>query len=160
MVRDSVEFLRGAGLDVLFDAEHFFDGYRRNPEFSLRVLEGDLSMKASALVATLVVAGVTFVGTWLVVRGARRGAAVTVFFATWAVTILATALGAYAGFVIRSHDRIFDAGIASQHGLVADFGALYGFSWGWVAALLASLAWLLFSRSEPRPLAPGSPGPG
>ena len=39
MVRDSVEFLRGAGLDVLFDAEHFFDGFRRNPEFSLRVLE-------------------------------------------------------------------------------------------------------------------------
>ena len=31
MVADSVEFLRGAGLDVLFDAEHFFDGYLRNP---------------------------------------------------------------------------------------------------------------------------------
>ena len=40
MVRDSVEFLRGAGMDVLFDAEHFFDGYARNPEFALRVLEG------------------------------------------------------------------------------------------------------------------------
>ena len=38
--RDSVEFLRGAGLDVLFDAEHFFDGYAHNPEFALRVLEG------------------------------------------------------------------------------------------------------------------------
>ena len=25
---------------MFFDAEHFFDGYRRNPEFSLRVLEG------------------------------------------------------------------------------------------------------------------------
>ena len=34
MVRDSVEFLRGAGMDVLFDAEHFFDGYARNPEFA------------------------------------------------------------------------------------------------------------------------------
>ena len=27
------------GCDVLFDAEHFFDGYKRNPEFALRVLE-------------------------------------------------------------------------------------------------------------------------
>ena len=40
MVADSVEFLRGArACDVLFDAEHFFDGYKRNPEFALRVLE-------------------------------------------------------------------------------------------------------------------------
>ena len=39
MVADSVEFLRAAGMDVLFDAEHFFDGYKRNPEFALRVLE-------------------------------------------------------------------------------------------------------------------------
>jgi 2-isopropylmalate synthase len=50
MVADSVEFLRGAGLDVLFDAEHFFDGYRRNPEFALRVLEGAAEQGASRLV--------------------------------------------------------------------------------------------------------------
>ncbi len=40
MVKDSVEFLKAEGLRVFFDAEHFFDGYRRNPEFTLRVLEG------------------------------------------------------------------------------------------------------------------------
>ncbi len=40
MVKDSVEYLKSAGLRVFFDAEHFFDGYRRNPEFTLRVLEG------------------------------------------------------------------------------------------------------------------------
>ncbi len=50
MVADSVEFLRGNGLGVLFDAEHFFDGYRRNPEFSLRVLEGATERGASHLV--------------------------------------------------------------------------------------------------------------
>ena len=50
MVADSVEFLRGAGLDVLFDAEHFFDGYLRNPEFSLRVLEGAAEQGARRLV--------------------------------------------------------------------------------------------------------------
>jgi 2-isopropylmalate synthase len=50
MVADSVEFLRAAGLQVLFDAEHFFDGYRRNPEFSLRVLEAAAQYGASTLV--------------------------------------------------------------------------------------------------------------
>ncbi len=50
MVRDSVEFLRGAGMDVLFDAEHFFDGYARNPEFALRVLEGAVEAGAFRLV--------------------------------------------------------------------------------------------------------------
>jgi 2-isopropylmalate synthase len=50
MVRDSVEFLRRAGLEVLFDAEHFFDGYTRNPEFALRVLEGAAVAGAGHLV--------------------------------------------------------------------------------------------------------------
>ncbi len=50
MVGDSVEFLRAAGMQVLFDAEHFFDGYRRNAEFSLRVLEAAATNGASHLV--------------------------------------------------------------------------------------------------------------
>ncbi|MCU0310639.1 MAG: citramalate synthase [Acidimicrobiales bacterium] len=39
MVGESVAFLAGEGLRVFFDAEHFFDGYKANPEFALRVLE-------------------------------------------------------------------------------------------------------------------------
>ncbi|MGI8756815.1 MAG: citramalate synthase [Acidimicrobiales bacterium] len=39
MVADSVQFLRAEGVRVLFDAEHFFDGWKDDPEFSLRVLE-------------------------------------------------------------------------------------------------------------------------
>jgi 2-isopropylmalate synthase len=50
MVGDSVGFLRKAGMQVLFDAEHFFDGYRRNAEFSLRVLEAAATQGASHLV--------------------------------------------------------------------------------------------------------------
>ncbi|MFN8035565.1 MAG: citramalate synthase [Acidimicrobiia bacterium] len=50
MVADSVEHLRGAGLQVLFDAEHFFDGFKANPEFALRVLEGAALRGASHLV--------------------------------------------------------------------------------------------------------------
>ncbi len=50
MVAESVEFLRHAGLRVFFDAEHFFDGYKRNPEFSLRVLEAAATAGAEVLV--------------------------------------------------------------------------------------------------------------
>jgi 2-isopropylmalate synthase len=50
MVADSVEYLVGHGLAVMFDAEHFFDGYKRNPEFSLRVLEAAALKGASTLV--------------------------------------------------------------------------------------------------------------
>ncbi len=50
MVADSVEFLVGQRRQVLFDAEHFFDGYRRNPEFSLRVLEAAVTAGATHVV--------------------------------------------------------------------------------------------------------------
>ena len=50
MVAESVEFLHGAGREVFFDAEHFFDGYLRNPEFSLRVLEAAAQKGATRLV--------------------------------------------------------------------------------------------------------------
>ena len=38
MVRDSIAFLRGQGRRVFFDAEHFFDGYRSDAIFAMRVL--------------------------------------------------------------------------------------------------------------------------
>ena len=50
MVADSVAFLKGEDKKVFFDAEHFFDGYRRNPEFSLAVLEAAAVAGADALV--------------------------------------------------------------------------------------------------------------
>ena len=50
MVADSVEHLRRAGLRVLLDAEHFFDGFKRNAEFSLRVLEAAAQAGAETLV--------------------------------------------------------------------------------------------------------------
>jgi 2-isopropylmalate synthase len=39
MVGESVEFLKGAGRRVFFDAEHFFDGYKANPGYALSVVE-------------------------------------------------------------------------------------------------------------------------
>ena len=50
MVADSIAFLKGEGREVFFDAEHFFDGYRRNPEYSLSVLEAAAVAGAHCLV--------------------------------------------------------------------------------------------------------------
>ncbi len=38
MVGESIEYLRSHGRRVFFDAEHFFDGFRSNPDFALSVL--------------------------------------------------------------------------------------------------------------------------
>lgn len=50
MIADSVGFLAGAGRRVMVDMEHFFDGFKRNPEFSLRALEAAVVKGASHVV--------------------------------------------------------------------------------------------------------------
>jgi 2-isopropylmalate synthase len=39
MIEDSVRFLTKSGREVIYDAEHFFDGYADNPEYALQTLE-------------------------------------------------------------------------------------------------------------------------
>ncbi|MDO7906000.1 citramalate synthase [Paenibacillus sp. JX-17] len=39
MIYDSVAFLKQSGLEVIFDAEHFFDGYKHNPEYAVSVMQ-------------------------------------------------------------------------------------------------------------------------
>jgi 2-isopropylmalate synthase len=39
MIADSVAYCRAQGREVFYDAEHFFDGYRANPEYALRTLK-------------------------------------------------------------------------------------------------------------------------
>jgi 2-isopropylmalate synthase len=39
MIHDSISFLKKNGKTVIFDAEHYFDGYMSNPEYSMRCLE-------------------------------------------------------------------------------------------------------------------------
>ncbi len=50
MVADSVEFLRANDLRVFLDAEHFFDGYKANAEFSKRILQAAEEAGAETLV--------------------------------------------------------------------------------------------------------------
>ncbi len=39
LISETVRFLKDHGKEVIFDAEHFFDGYTCNPAFALRALE-------------------------------------------------------------------------------------------------------------------------
>ena len=38
MIADSISFLKSQGREVVFDAEHFFDGFQANPEYALKAL--------------------------------------------------------------------------------------------------------------------------
>jgi 2-isopropylmalate synthase len=50
MVSDSVAYLRSFGLEVFLDAEHFFDGYRFDREYSYRILDAAERAGAASLV--------------------------------------------------------------------------------------------------------------
>jgi 2-isopropylmalate synthase len=50
MISDSIRCLKAKGLNVFFDAEHFFDGFRANPDYALRCLEVAAEAGASCLV--------------------------------------------------------------------------------------------------------------
>lgn len=39
MVKDTVAYFKKRGKEVIFDAEHFFDGYKANPEYAFEVLK-------------------------------------------------------------------------------------------------------------------------
>ena len=39
MIEESIAFLISRGREVIYDAEHFYDGFKTNPEFALKTLE-------------------------------------------------------------------------------------------------------------------------
>jgi 2-isopropylmalate synthase len=51
MVRDTVAYLRAHDRRVFIDCEHFFDGYKHNPDYGVRVLEA--AMEAGADVGVM-----------------------------------------------------------------------------------------------------------
>lgn len=50
MIRDSVRYLKSQGKEVVYDAEHFFDGYRANPEYALATLKAAIIGGATSIV--------------------------------------------------------------------------------------------------------------
>ncbi|MEM2469676.1 MAG: citramalate synthase, partial [Nitrososphaerota archaeon] len=72
IVYNSVNYLREHGLKVIFDAEHFFDGYLDNPEYALKVLKAAEEAKAETIVLADTNGGNTFTTIMKVVQNVRR----------------------------------------------------------------------------------------
>ncbi|HAN43823.1 MAG TPA: citramalate synthase [Ruminococcaceae bacterium] len=49
LVFDTVSYLKSNGKEVVFDAEHFFDGYKANPEYAMKVLQSASDAGADVL---------------------------------------------------------------------------------------------------------------
>lgn len=49
LVYDTLHFFKSKGKEVIFDAEHFFDGYKANPNYAMKVLEVAVKAKADVL---------------------------------------------------------------------------------------------------------------
>jgi len=50
MITDSISYLSAKGLRVFFDAEHFFDGYKGNPEYALQAVAAAAKAGAECVV--------------------------------------------------------------------------------------------------------------
>ncbi len=50
MIRDTVSFLSAQGITVFYDAEHFFDAYKANREYTLKTIDAAVCAGAKAVV--------------------------------------------------------------------------------------------------------------
>lgn len=50
MIRDTIEFFKKNGKEVIFDAEHFIDGYKANSDYAMKTIEAALEGGADCIV--------------------------------------------------------------------------------------------------------------
>lgn len=50
MIRDTIEYLRSQGRRIIYDAEHWFDGYKHNRDYALQTLKAAIASGAEWLV--------------------------------------------------------------------------------------------------------------
>jgi len=72
MVRDTVAFLRAEGRRVFLDCEHFFDGYKHDPDYGVRVLDAAAEAGADVGVMCDTNGGMLPMGVHDVVTDVRR----------------------------------------------------------------------------------------
>lgn len=49
MIADSIAYMKQHGKEVIFDAEHFFDGYKSNPDYAMKTLEAAVKAGADSI---------------------------------------------------------------------------------------------------------------
>jgi len=72
MVRDTVAFLREQGRRVFLDCEHFFDGYKHDPDYGVRVLDAAAGAGADVGVLCDTNGGMLPMGVHATVHAVRR----------------------------------------------------------------------------------------
>lgn len=50
MIEETLAYLKKKGREVIYDAEHFFDGYKENPEYALKTIQAALAGGADLIV--------------------------------------------------------------------------------------------------------------
>ncbi|HCF27366.1 MAG TPA: citramalate synthase [Cyanobacteria bacterium UBA11049] len=50
MIQDTIEYLKSQGRRVIYDAEHWFDGYKHNPDYAIATLKAAIAAGAEWLV--------------------------------------------------------------------------------------------------------------
>jgi len=50
MIRETIEYLRSEGRDVIYDAEHFFDGWKANPDYAKKTIQAAVAGGAMLVV--------------------------------------------------------------------------------------------------------------
>ncbi|QDU80309.1 2-isopropylmalate synthase [Polystyrenella longa] len=50
MIRDSIAFLKAEGREVVYDCEHFFDGFKANPDYALQTIKAAEAAGADIIV--------------------------------------------------------------------------------------------------------------
>lgn len=50
LIKDSIAYLKAAGREVFYDAEHFFDGYKSDPKYALSTLQAAVDGGADMLI--------------------------------------------------------------------------------------------------------------
>jgi len=102
MIADSISWLKAAGREVIYDAEHFFDGYNENADYALRTLETAYRAGADGIVLCDTNGGT------LPSRISQVAAAVRTTFSKWN--------GRQVRLGIHAHD---DCGLAVANSLAA-----------------------------------------
>ena len=72
MISDSVKFLKSKNKKVIYDAEHFFDGYASNPDYALKTLGAAFEAGAAVLVLCDTNGGTVPSNLSKIVAGVRR----------------------------------------------------------------------------------------
>jgi 2-isopropylmalate synthase len=122
MIKDSVSYLRTKGLRVFFDAEHFFDGYRDNPDYALRAVAA-----AAAAGAECIVLCDTNGGS-LPQQIVEAVKAVRDCFASLAMTSVALGIHTHndAELAVANTLAAVEAGVIQVHGTINGYGERCG----------------------------------